>query len=283
MKKSVVITGVSTGIGRATAKILLQNGFRVFGSVRRSVDAEALGAEFGENFVPLIFDICDEKAVRQGAEIVAQHLEGKMLNGLVNNAGTTIAGPFAYLPVDCFRRQLEINLVGAFNVTQSFLPHLGFGRKPSGVQARIVNIGSVSGRFAAPFVGAYNVSKFGLEGFSETLRRELLMFGIDVIQIDPGPVKTPIWDKGERRLLVDFPDTVYNNALKRFHALANNEAEHGFEPEVIGRLILKVLTTARPKTRYLIMPNKLINYTIPSRFPPRLLDWIMAKVMHLRV
>jgi NAD(P)-dependent dehydrogenase (short-subunit alcohol dehydrogenase family) len=282
MKKDVVITGVSTGIGFATAKVLLAQGFRVFGSVRSVEDAERVAAKFGESFVPLIFDICDSNSVGAAAKRVADELAGETLAGLVNNAGITVAGPFAYLPLDRYRYQLEVNLLGPFIVTQAFLPLLGFGRKSKRTQSRIVNIGSIAGRFAAPFVGAYNVSKFGLEGFSETLRRELLMFGIDVIQIDPGAVKTPIWEKGEGRLLTDFPDTVYTRGLERFHQLAMNEAAQGFEPEVIGRLIHRVLTIPRPRTRYLIIPDKLTHYTIPSRLPARVLDRIMAWVIRLR-
>jgi len=166
--KQVVITGVSTGIGHASTKVLINRGFRVFGSVRRQEDADRLENEFGERFVPLLFDVTDEAAVQTAAETVGRHLGASTLDGLVNNAGIEVTGPLAYLPVDQFREQLEVNLVGPLIVTKAFLPLLG------------------SDPARCSFSGAYSASKFGLEGFSESLRRELILFGIDVIIIRPG-------------------------------------------------------------------------------------------------
>ena len=174
--KQVVITGVSTGIGHASAKVLLERGFRVFGSVRNSEDADRLQSEFGEMFVPLLFDVTDESAVQAEAARVSQILGTDTLDGLVNNAGIEVAGPLAYLATDQFRYQLEVNLLGPFIVTKAFLPLLGADPARKGKPGRIVNISSTSGRIAGPFAGAYAASKFGLEGFSESLRRELILF-----------------------------------------------------------------------------------------------------------
>ena len=160
--KQAVITGVSTGIGYACVKVLIERGFRVFGSVRKQEDTDRLQKEFGEMFVPLLFDVTDEPAVQAAAEKVGAHLDNATLDGLVNNAGIEIAGPLSHLPTDQFRYQLEVNLVGPFIVTKAFLPLLGADQARKGRPGRIVNISSAGGKIAGPFTGAYSVSKFGL-------------------------------------------------------------------------------------------------------------------------
>ncbi len=162
--QSVVVTGVSTGIGWGTTKVLIQKGFRVFGSVRKSSDAERLSKEFGENFVPLIFDVTDEPAVQAAAQKVREQLNGETLFGLVNNAGIAVPGPLLFLPTDDFRHQLEVNLVSVLIVTKAFAPLLGSDRSLHGKPGRIINISSVGGKIGAPFLGAYAASKHGLEG-----------------------------------------------------------------------------------------------------------------------
>ncbi|HVE05113.1 MAG TPA: SDR family NAD(P)-dependent oxidoreductase, partial [Rhizomicrobium sp.] len=184
--KSVVVTGSSTGIGWGIAKVLIAKGFRVFGSVRKAEDGERLRKEFGANFVPLYFDVTDAAAVAKGADQVAGALGGEMLFGLVNNAGIAVAGPLLYLKIDEFRHQIDVNLTGQLIVTQAFAPLLGADRSRKGEPGRIVMISSVGGKNASPFVGPYSASKFGLEGLSESLRRELMLFGIDVIIVAPG-------------------------------------------------------------------------------------------------
>jgi len=184
--KSVVVTGSSTGIGWGIAKVLIGKGFRVFGSVRKAEDGERLRKEFGPNFVPLYFDVTDAAAVAKGADQVAAALGGEMLSGLVNNAGIAVAGPLLYVKIDEFRHQIEVNLTGQLIVTQAFAPLLGADRSRKGEPGRIVMISSVGGKNASPFVGPYNASKFALEGLSESLRRELMLFGIDVIIVAPG-------------------------------------------------------------------------------------------------
>src|SRR5262245_15640607 len=178
--RSVVITGTSTGIGWAASKVLTAAGFRVFGSVRRKADAERLAAELGPRFVPLLFDVTDESAVKAAAAQVRAALGGETLAGLVNNAGVAVPGPLLELPIEEFRRQIEVNLTGVVIATQAFAPLLGIDRRLNGAPGRIVNIGSVGGQVATPFLAPYNASKFAIEGLSESLRRELLLFGIDV-------------------------------------------------------------------------------------------------------
>lgn len=280
--KTVVITGVSSGIGFAAVKILIHKGFRVFGSVRSEVDATRLKKEFSEGYVPLVFDVTDAGAIQRAAGQVAQALQGETLGALVNNAGITVAGPLTHLSVERFRYQLEVNLIGPMAVTQAFLPLLGMDRRGKGPPGRIVNISSVAGRLAPPFIGAYTASKYGLEGYSDSLRRELMMFGIDVVLIEPGAVKTPIWEKGEGQLLQDFPDTPFTRALEKYREIAMEEARKGLEPEVIGELIYQTLSARRPKARYLPVPQRLINWTFPSRIPTRILDRLMARVLRIR-
>ena len=236
--RSVVITGTSTGIGWGTAKVLIANGIRVFGSVRKVADAERLVAEFGPGFVPLIFDVTDEAAVKAAAANVRSELAGEKLFGLVNNAGVAVAGPLLQLPVAEFRRQIDINLVGVVITTQAFAPLLGIDPQLQGSPGRLVNISSVGGRNAVPFLAPYNASKFAVEGLSESLRRELLPFGIDVIVIGPGAVATPIWDKAEQIDIAPYRDTPYAMPLERLRAYMLGMGKNGLPPERIGEAVL---------------------------------------------
>src|SRR5215471_12890363 len=187
--KSVVITGASTGIGHSCAKLLLDKGYRVFGSVRKEADAERLKGEFGANFTPLLFDVTDEAAVLAAAREVRTALNGETLAGLVNNAGIAVAGPVLELSADEFRRQMNVNVIGPIITTQAFGPLLGADRTLKGPPGRIVMISSVAGRNGNPLLSAYVASKHALEGLSESLRRELMLFGIDVVIVAPGPVR----------------------------------------------------------------------------------------------
>jgi NAD(P)-dependent dehydrogenase (short-subunit alcohol dehydrogenase family) len=270
--RSVVVTGTSTGIGWGTAKTLVGHGFRVFGSVRKKLDADRLVAEFGSNFVPLLFDVSDEMAVKAAAAQVRTALSGATLAGLVNNAGVAVAGPLLQLPIAEFRRQLEINVVGVVSVTQAFAPLLGTDHELKGAPGRIVNISSVGGQVASPFVSPYNASKFALEGLSEGLRRELLPFGIDVIVVAPGAVATPIWSKAEEADITPYLNTPYAEPLKRLRAYMLALGEKGLPPERIGEVVLQALTVARPKVRYRVTPQPLQDWmarNLPKRFIDR--------------
>tara|TARA_R110002124_G_scaffold96455_1_gene241239 strand:- start:142 stop:993 length:852 start_codon:yes stop_codon:yes gene_type:complete len=279
--KSVVITGVSSGIGWGATKVLIGKGFRVFGSVRKTEDGERLKKEFGNNFVPLLFDVTDEPAIKRAAEEVRAALKGEKLFGLVNNAGIAVSGPLLDLNVDDFRQQMEVNVTGPFLVTQSFAPLLGADRSLKGEPGRIVNISSVGGKQAAPFVGPYSASKFALEGMSESLRRELMLFGIDVIIIGPGAVKTLIWDKAEQVDITPYANSAYYPSLVKFRDYFLASGKTGLEPEQLGRAILKALTAENPKVRYAVLRGKLTNWTIPQRLPKRFLDRTIGKAVGL--
>jgi NAD(P)-dependent dehydrogenase (short-subunit alcohol dehydrogenase family) len=278
--RSVVVTGVSTGIGRATAKLLLQRGFRVFGSVRKAEDAERLRNEFGVNFAPLLFDVTNEAAIRAAASEVRQALDGETLAGLVNNAGIAVAGAVFDLAVGEFCRQIDVNVIGPFIVTQAFGPLLGADPGLRGPKGRIVMVSSLAGKHGNPLVSAYSASKHAIEGLSEGLRRELMLFGIDVVIVAPGAVKTPIWDKAEEVDISIYKNSPFLPALEKIRAFMLQLAAKGLPAERIAEIIATALTTAKPKTRYQIAPSPFETLVL-ALLPPRVLDRIFAKRLGL--
>jgi len=279
--KSAVVTGASTGIGWGCTKVLIGKGWRVFGIVRKQADADRLTKEFGKNFVPVIFDVTDAVAVKRGADQVATALGNETLSGLVNNAGIAVAGPLLYLDVDEFRDQLEVNLTGQLIVTQAFAPLMGVDKSRKGKPRRIVNITSVGGRNANPFMGPYNTSKFGFEGFSESLRRELMLFGIDVIVVAPGAVATPIWDKADQIDTTRYDNTPYAAAMTTIKKFMLELSRKGFPPEKIGNTVYKALTLRNPKVHYTVSPNRLQDF-ITGHLPKRTVDNIIAGRLGLK-
>jgi len=275
--KSVVVTGVSTGIGWGITKVLIENGYRVFGSVRKTQDAERLVKEFGNTFLPLIFDITDEAKVNAVAQEVRKQLNGETLFGLVNNAGVAVPAPLMLQPTDDFRHQIEVNLIGALIVTKAFFPQLGSDHSLHGNPGRIINISSVGGKIGAPFLGAYAASKHGLEGLSESLRRELMLYGIDVIIVGPGAIATPIWDKAEREDPTVIGNSAYAEAGKRFQKYMVEDGRKGYPPEKVGEIVLHALTTSRPRVRYAVVPGNPIMRAVQALLPKRMIDNIIAR------
>jgi NAD(P)-dependent dehydrogenase (short-subunit alcohol dehydrogenase family) len=278
-RPDVVITGVSTGIGFDATRYLIARGFHVFGSVRKQGDAERLSKEFGLGFTPLVFDVTDEAAVAAGAKKVAAALKGATLFGLVNNAGIAVPGPLLYLKVEDFRHQLAVNLTGQLIVTQAFAPLLGADRERKGAPGRIVMISSVGGKNAMPFVGPYAASKFALEGLSESLRRELIVFGINVVVVAPGAVATPIWDKSDVDV-TPYANTPYAAALDKMKTHMISLGRKGLPPERIGEVVKTALTTARPKTRYTVAPNP-VQQLMSAVLPKRAVDNLIARRLGL--
>ena len=277
-KRAVVVTGASTGIGLACVEDLIAAGFFVFGSVRRTEDAERLHEKFSDDFAPLFFDIVDDAAIDAAAQDVAAQLQGQTLAGLVNNAGVAVPGPLLHLPIEDFRRQIAINLTGQLKVIQAFAPLLGASdAKRFGAPGRIVNMSSVAGRFAKPFMGAYNASKFGLEGLSDALRRELIVYGVDVVLIQPGMIATPIWDKLEILDFSPFNGTIYESAAHRMQAWA---IEHGRRSPPAARVATAVthaLTARKAPTRISVVKNWWTDYLLPPLLPTQLSDWLVAR------
>jgi len=278
--RSVVITGASTGIGWATAKLLLDRGFRVFGSVRRPADADRLKTEFGANFIPLRFDVTDEAAVLSAAREVRAVLAGETLAGLVNNAGIAVAGPVLELSADEFRRQMEVNFIGPIIATQAFGPLLGSDPSLKGPRGKIVMISSVAGKNGNPLTSAYSASKHAIEGLSESLRREMMLFGIDVIIIAPGAVKTPIWGKADEVDISAYKNSPYFPAMERLRKFLLHLGEIGLPPERIAARVADVLTSANPRVRYEITPDPM-RHLIRALLPKRVVDRIIAKRLGL--
>jgi NAD(P)-dependent dehydrogenase (short-subunit alcohol dehydrogenase family) len=278
--RSVVITGASTGIGWAAAKLLLERGFRVFGSVRKQADADRLKTGFGANFTPLLFDVTDEAAVLSAAREVRSQLNGETLAGLVNNAGIAVPGPVLELAADEFRRQMEVNFIGPVIATQAFGPLLGADPQLKGPKGRIVMISSVAGKHGSPTGAAYSASKHAIEGLSESLRRELMLFGINVIVIAPGAVKTPIWDKGQQVDISVYKNSPFFPALEKVRAFTQQLSKIGLPPEQIAERVFEALTSANPNVRYQITPDPM-RQLIMSWLPKRTVDRIIAKRLGL--
>ena len=278
--QSVVITGASTGIGFSAARVLIDKGFRVFGSVRKQADAERLTRELGANFVPLLFDVTDEAAVLAAARKVREALGGERLAGLVNNAGVAVAGPALEVSLDDYRRQLDINVMGPIIVTRAFAPLLGTDAELKGPPGRIVMMSSVSGKNSNPLIAPYSMSKHALEAFSESLRRELLLFGIDVIIIGPAAVKTPIWDKAQDVDVSVYSNSPYFKALQTMRSYMLQLGATGLPVERLGELVHRVLTIPRPKVRYAIS-NQRLQMAMLAVLPKRLLDRVIGKRLGL--
>jgi len=279
--KKVVITGVSTGIGYSSAKILCNAGYTVYGSVRKSEDAERILAKLGNNFHPLILDVTDSNAILDSVEKVRRDLKpSECIAGLVNNAGIALGGPVTLIDEEIFRKQFEVNFFGLINVTKAYLPLLG-ANKGSHNQGKIINISSISGKRSYPFIAPYTASKFAVEAFSDSLRRELMMYGVDVILIEPGPIKTAIWDKTPDPENNEFLGSDYEKALGRFYKLFIEIGKKGLDADIIGNRIKSILQDPSPKIRHVITPNRLINYTLPGILPTRMFDKMVGKGLGL--
>ncbi|MEM7114037.1 MAG: SDR family oxidoreductase [Chloroflexota bacterium] len=274
--KYVVVTGVSTGIGKATAVSLTQAGYHVLGSVRKQEDAERLRSELGDTFTPLLFDVVDEVRIKTAVSQTKALIGDNSLTALVNNAGITVPGPLLHLPIADFRQQLEINVVGLLQVTQAFAPLLGATKNAPHPPGRIINISSVSGRIAYPFMGAYAASKHALEAMSDALRRELMLYGVDVILIQPGTVKTPIVEKFVAQI-GRYRKTDYGDVLGKIESAAAERNENSLSVTAVTRIIHHALETPHPRTRYAIPRRYLTGWLLPRWLPDRWFDYLVAR------
>ena len=280
--RSVLVTGVSTGIGKAIAEELLNNEFIVIGSVRKESDGEDLKKRFEENFYPVKFDVTKKQEIQKAKVEVEKILADRKsyLSCVINNAGIALGGPVRYLDVDIFRKQFEVNFFGLIEVTKTFLDLL-IDHNSYKMKNKIINIGSISGKRSYPFVGPYTASKHALEGFTDALRRELLIHDVDVVLIQPGPIRTPIWDKAPKIEDNPFLKTEYEIPLRKFNKGYIKLGINGFSPKVIGENIVKILMTNKPKSRYVITPQKMKNYLIPGFLPDRWVDNMVGKMLGL--
>lgn len=279
--KNIVITGVSTGIGYAAALRLTKAGHIVFGSVRNEKDAKGLQSKLGDNYRPLIFDVTNTSAIEESAKYVSQAVGDSGIDALINNSGIALGGPILELPVDVFRKQFEVNLFGIITVTQAFSKLLG-AYKGSYHQGKIIMISSVAGKRSYPFVGPYSASKHAVEGMSDALRRELMLYGIDVIIVEPGPVKTDIWKKTPDPENNIFLESDFESALRKFNSMIKQFEKKGLDADVIASRIEKIIHSNSPKTRYVLSPNRLRDHILPGLLPDRWLDKVMGKVLGLK-
>lgn len=275
-QKVLFITGVSSGIGFATADFYLKAGWFVVGTYRKTKDGEYFKNNFSQNFLGLEVDLTDYAKVDQIPEILKQN-NITHVDALVNNAGVALAGPVEYQSFTEFQNIININLIAVFKVTQIVLPLL----KKSRIGARIVNISSVSGKNGTPFLGGYCASKHAIEGFSESLRRELNLYGMKVSIVAPGSIKTPIWGKGFDVVAKAYDATEYKNSFRKFLAFASSEVDHALPVEAVVDDINHALTNASPKLRYAPVPRKLQNWYLPKLFPLKIYDYLTCKALDL--
>jgi len=279
---AVVITGASTGIGRACAIELDRRGFRVFAGVRTDAAAKQLQAEASARLTPLLIDVTAADTIAAAAKKVAEATGDAGLAGLVNNAGIAVPGPIELLPIDDFRRQLEINVIGQVAVTQAFLPLL---RKARG---RVVNMSSISGGVALPSMGAYSASKFALEAVSDALRLELRPWGIRVSCVEPGPIATPIWEKSKAvadRLGGDVDPAalaLYEADLAVIRKAVEHSIRTASPVERVVKAVVHALTSRRPKAHYCLGCEVWMAFNFLKILPDGLRDWIVRKLMGLR-
>ena len=277
---SVVITGVSTGIGYEMCKALLARGYTVYGSVRKQEDADKIKQELGERYKPLVFDVTDHKAIEQAVELVSKEVGSKGIHALINNSGIAVGGPLLHLPIEEVRYQFEVNVLGLVKCIQSFAPLLGARRDHGSTPGRILNISSVAGKIGMPFIAPYVGSKHAVEGISHSLRRELLLWGIDVVIVGPGAVKTPIWAKSTD--MSAYHDTEFGTAIKKFNnGLVKRSIDTGYEADYIGQFVAGIVDAKKLKLRYALVPQKFSNWVLPRILPQRWIDAFIGKTVKL--
>lgn len=277
--RSVLVTGASTGIGRATALRLDDAGWRVFAGFRDPADGESLRAEGSSQIVPLQLDVTESEQIAAAAARV-EEVSDDGLHGLVNNAGVAIPGPLETIPLDDFRRQLEVNLVAYVAMTQALLPQI---RQAEG---RVVFVSSIGGRIAFPFGGPYHASKFGTEAIGDVFRQELRPWGLRVAIVEPGSIDTPIWERGQRKATeieakAPGTDLLYGSAIEKFRKVIQDTAERGIPPEKVAKAIAHALESSRPKTRYLVGLDAKVQARLKPLIPTPLFDRIVARTLGL--
>jgi NAD(P)-dependent dehydrogenase (short-subunit alcohol dehydrogenase family) len=276
---NVLITGSSTGIGKACALHLDRQGWTVYAGVRKEADADDLRRAGSAKLTPVIIDVTDQSQI----DAVAKQIEADSgrLDGLVNNAGIGRGGPLEYLDLDEWRSQLEVNVIGQIAVTKAMLPLI----RPA--KGRVVFIGSIGGRLGSPLMGPYNASKFAIEGIGHALRQELKPKGVHVSVIEPGAIDTEIWNKAEdtlERLRSELPPIAleeYAEVMATFEKGLTMNAKNGISADVVAKVVEHALTAKRPRTRYLVGKDAKAVGALGRFLPDRALDVIVAKITKL--
>ena len=275
MQKNVLVTGASTGIGFDCVRALIENRFTPIATVRKQEDLDRLKSEFGDKVKVLILDLTDFNQIENLPHILKNELNITELFGLVNNAGAALAAPFIYQDFSEVENIIRVNVLSLMKVTQVLLPLM------KNCQGRIVNISSVAGKSAAPFLSVYAASKHAVEGFSEGLRKELMLYNMKVIVVGPGSINTPIWKKGFDIIRDKYANTDYAVPFARFIKLVTSEVSHSLEVSQVSACIIKALTSQEPRFRYAPIPRKLINWYIPRIMPAKIYNKLTAKTLKL--
>ncbi len=275
-ERAVVVTGASTGIGRACALSLDRAGWRVFAGVRKPEDGESVKAEASERLEPVTLDVTDAATIAATADRVRLATRGR-LAGLVNNAGITVQGPVEAVPLDDYRRQLEVNVIGQIAVTQALLEMVRAAR------GRVVFISSIGGRGGLPYLSPYNASKAAIGAVADSLRQEMRQFGVEVSYVEPGAIATGIWDKGIeggpalREAIGPQMNDLYGPKLDRLAALAEKAGAGGLPPDAVAKVVEHALTASKPKARYVVGTEAKVTAAIRTYLPKRLFDRLVER------
>jgi NAD(P)-dependent dehydrogenase (short-subunit alcohol dehydrogenase family) len=276
-----VVTGASTGIGRATALLLDAKGYRVFAGVRKDADARELAKDGSDRLTPITLDVTDAEQIAAARGQVAEAVGDQGMAGLVNNAGVGGGGPIEFMPLDELRSTLEINLIGQVAVTQAFLPLIRRGK------GTIVFIASIGGRVASPFMSPYNTSKFAIEALGESLRHELRPWEIDVAVVEPGSIDTEIWNKGGEKAreqveaMTEDERRLYGRQVERFREVIKETASRGISPEKVAEVVWKAIASDSPRHRYLVGTDAKIGARLKGTLPDRTFSKLAARQMKM--
>lgn len=269
--KFIVVTGISTGIGRYLSKFLLSQGFQVIGT-HRDPDVKNGNSNLEHGPIPLYMDLANEHSIEL-ASIEIQKIVGTQgLYALINNAGQAIPGPLTEVPMEKIKYQFQVNVFGNLMLIQKLMPLL----QKNGPGSRIINMSSVSGLFASPFLGSYAASKFALEGLSDSLRRELKLLGIEVVVIEPGPIQTAIWSK-HLGVSTDYKGGLFDQYLIKATDIIQQMEVNAMPLEVLNQPILNALLSTKPKTRYLIHKNKFLFLLLAKILPDKWADYLVNR------
>ncbi|MEP1231319.1 MAG: SDR family NAD(P)-dependent oxidoreductase [Litorimonas sp.] len=265
--KNIVVTGVSSGIGRETARCLAKKGYCVFGSVRKAADSKPLEDELGERFHTMVFDVCDTNSIIAAAANVSKIVKNEGISAVINNAGLALFGPIELIEDDAFEHIMKVNVLGARFVTNAFLPVLRLGNTES-FRSKIVNISSLSGIFNTPMNGAYCVSKHAMESLGEIYRRELLGENIDVVAIRSGPIQSEIWRKNIEDTS-QYEDTVYAAMANKTHRIMHHAKKSALPPSVIAELVWDIIEDRKKKHSYHVGEGARMSQILSTSLMPR--------------
>jgi NAD(P)-dependent dehydrogenase (short-subunit alcohol dehydrogenase family) len=281
-KGAVVVTGASTGIGRATALYLDERGYRVFAGVRKQRDANSLKNEASKNLTPITLDVTKPASITTARNKVQRAVGRSGVKALFNNAGVGHGGPIEFMPIDDLRNAMEVNLIGQAAVTQAFLPLLRKAERP-----KILFTSSIGGRVASPFMSPYNASKFALEAVADSLRRELRPWGIKVVLIEPGSIATEIWDKANDTVddrikkLPAKAKKLYGPQLKTMSGVLQETGEGGIPAEKVAQVVARAIERRNPRPRYLVGTDAKVGARLSAVSSDRTLDRLLTRRLKL--